>query len=270
MSEMNIGIEIEAVLNKRLNNIRKGSYHQGVPVKGLKGWTAEHDGSLDDYREYGEDSMCIEFVSPIFKSRQELFGGLRSFREFLSNRGKYELFQVLSFNKTCGSHVHFSIPGFSFTEKAIFEIYPKVRNQFISRIRASNIQAKDDIIAHYRRQYAQELTKDLWRIRYRSVEFNLSSEESKGLEWRSLNLLNVKTWQEFLEFWKIVYDCLEYLFQMSRKYEHAENVELMPESEVDRNQVETDRVIIGYKARKRKKTFSKIKIPLTVEKEVFL
>jgi len=65
MRDINLGIEIEGILNRELNNIEIGNYHEGVPVRGLRNWKAEQDSSLEHNQEFGENSTCVEFVSPV-------------------------------------------------------------------------------------------------------------------------------------------------------------------------------------------------------------
>ena len=177
---------------------------------------------------------------------------------------------VLAFNESCGSHVHFSIRQFRFSSKVIFEIYPKVRKRFMEKVSKSSIRNKDSILKHYDRYYARKLDKALWSIMARTVEFNLVSEsEGKGLEWRGLNLLDVRTWKDFFEFWHIVYECLEYLYCLAQKYQEVDDIHILEEREAE-NESTQQQKLITYKAKKRRKTYSTIKVPITIKKEVVL
>jgi len=268
--QIHVGIELECVLNSAINDIIVGEYHEGVTVEDLPGWSSEYDGSLNSKHEFGKHSLCVELVSPLFKSRRALMKGIEDFKNRFSGHGRHELNEVMSFNDSCGAHLHFSIEGFSFSDKVIYEIYPKVRFRFFEKLRESNIKSRHNILEHYNRSYAQILTKEIWRIKSRRAEFNLSSEsERKGMEWRSLNLLNVRTWDEFSEFWNIVYDCLEYLCAISQKYENIEEVKIMDEDEIQKTPSVLCQVM-SYKRRKRRKTYSNIKISVKDTKEAFL
>ena len=88
MTNISIGIEIECIVNRKINKITTGEYHQGRVVEGLEGWVAEEDGSLGDYNEFSEYAKCVEFVSPIFKSKDNFFQGLEQFKDKLSHYGK--------------------------------------------------------------------------------------------------------------------------------------------------------------------------------------
>ena len=270
MKNISIGIEIECIVNRKINKITTGEYHQGRVVEGLDSWVAEEDGSLRDDGEFFEYGKCVEFVSPVFKSKDKFFQGLEQFKDKLSNNGQYELNHVLAFNESCGSHVHFSIKGFCFSNKVIFEIYPKVRAEFVEKLMKSAIADKESILNHYHRDYAKKLDKSLWSMMARTAEFNLFSEqEAKGLEWRGLNLLNVKTWEDFFSFWHIVYDCLEYLYSLAQKYQEVDDIHILEEREAEKESVQQQE-LITYKAKKRKKTYSSIKVPVTIKKEVVL
>jgi hypothetical protein len=270
MANISIGIEIECIVNTNMNKITTGEYHHGRVVEGLEGWVAEEDSSLHDDGEFSEYGKCVEFVSPVFKSKDKFFQGLEQFKDKLSHHGQYELDHVLVFNESCGSHVHFSIKGFCFSKKVIFEIYPKVRTEFMEKLMQSTIADKESILNHYHRDYARKLNKSLWSMMARTAEFNLFSEqEAKGLEWRGLNLLNITTWEDFFSFWHLVYECLEYLYSLAQKYQEVDNIYLLEEREAEKTSAQ-DQDLITYKAKKRKKTYSIIKVPLTIKKEAVL
>ena len=276
MENIGIGIEIECVLNRRIISIDKGSYHDGEFINGLSRWKAEDDSSLSDDDEFDEWGDCIEIISPILTSKKEFKEELMKFKDKFSKGGSLKLKEVLSFNSSCGSHVHFSINRFSFNTKVVFEIYPKVREYFKEKILSSNIESKDDIVNHYDRDYSALLNKEHNYKQERHTEFNFVSEGSgKGIEWRSPNLLNIKTWEEFFEFWEIVYNSLEYFYKISQKYEESKNIGLNEEEirEIGRAterhnedfmfnrqeiRIKNDRVY--YEQRKRKQTHSNFNI----------
>jgi len=219
---LKVGIEIECIVNSQIHNIQLQPYHsEWKSIKGLLGWKAETDGSLRTHNEFEEWSTTAELISRIY-SIKGLESAVKRFIKYFSKNNKYELNEVLSFNDTCGSHIHFSIIDFYFGDKVIYEIYPKIRKFFIKKIENSNIQSKDDIIRRYNRFYAKKLTKGVWnkyRRRRRNLEFNFSSEyEDKGLEWRSLNLTNIRTWKEFEEFFDIIIDTLKYIHKLVLNY----------------------------------------------------
>lgn len=268
MNDIKIGIEIECILNGKIHNIEIGGYHNGLRVQGLNGWIAESDGSLSDYpKNFEQWGKEIEFVSPVFKSKEEFFQGIKDFRKKLSKNGKYKLLsEVLVFNQTCGSHVHFSIKGFVFGKKVIFEVYPLVRDFFFKKIINSKIKSKKDILTHYFRSYSREVNKEnLYESRRN--EFNLESEEiGKGIEWRSPNLLNISTWSEFEEFWGIIYESLEYFKEKATNYEKEDSDEVNQDGLRDylegTKEINKEKNNVDIQLRKRKRRYSNINIVL--------
>jgi len=266
MNEVKIGIEIECVLNGIIHHIEQGDYHDGLPVDGLERWKAEHDGSLSTKNDFGRWGECIEIISPIFQSKEEFQEELKKFYEKFSKNNQFELNEVLRFNNTCGSHVHFSIKDFSFDKKVIFAIYPKVRRYFKKKLLNSNIKGKYSIWSHYGRSYAKIIDENNFKEQ-RHQEFNFESEkDGRGLEWRSPNLLKIRTWKDFFAFWDIVYESLEYLYEIAQNYEETKDIELLNKEDFENIEREihaqNEENFIPLKAKKRKKSYSKLNVKL--------
>jgi hypothetical protein len=62
---------------------------------------------------------------------------LNDFKKFISKNGQYKLNEVLVFNNSTGTHVHFSIKDFRFQDKVYYMQFPKVRKYFLDRIKKS-------------------------------------------------------------------------------------------------------------------------------------
>jgi len=274
MKDIKIGVEIEAVYNDNLlPSFEVGGYHEGISF--LNKWVAERDGSLCDENEFKEWSKTAEFIGGVFQNESDFFKGLETFERFFSQNGKFELNEVLSFNKSCGSHIHFSIKGFKFGKKVVFEIYPKVRNYFFKLLDNSNIESKEEIKAHYFRDYARKLNE--LNFIERRMEFNFRSEfVDKGIEWRSPNLLNIQYWDEFFEYWKIVYNSLKYFYKIAQRYDikHKEEKILSNSEEVVRLKKEIESNLIekeeniNFKLKKKKKRYSRFLIDIGGQKNV--
>jgi len=230
MKKIKIGVEIECLYNSKIHDICSGSYHNGIDIDRMDGWKAGSDSSI--HTRYMNPAFAIdsdwsgwaspvEIISKCYKTRTGLFKGLQIFKKYMSKNGRYELNKVLKFNDSVGSHVHFSVDGFVFEQKTVFNVYPKVREFFKKKMLESSIKSKKQILDHYGRDYSKIITPNNWK-RDRTVEFNFQSERSgRGLEWRSPNMLNISTWNEFFKFWEIVYESLEYLYTCSKKWEDA-------------------------------------------------
>ena len=198
------------------------------------------------------DGSCMEFISDVASGKANFKKRLKEFQDYFSDKGKIELKEVMAFNDSCGSHLHFSLKNsnFNFYNKLMsFKILKEVRILFKDKIKKSKIKSKDKIISRYGRSYSSELNEsEINSSRFssgRDREFNFRSElDGLGLEWRSLNMTGIQTWKEFNEFWNIVIECIEFLFNKGTKYTHE-----FPEEEI--------------KGQKRDKRYlvSKIEIP---------
>lgn len=224
MKNVMLGLEIEGVINKDIHRLTIGDYHRGVPTE-AKGWKVERDGSIRSENEFSNYDY-VEFVSRVLFTRAGVEEKLKVFKDFISQQGKYELHEVISFNKSCGAHIHIGVRNYRFLDKAMVSVFFKVRKKFVKMMSTSNIASKEQIIKHYDRSYARKLRSPFgnyearWRTDERRTEWNFCSErDNKGLEWRSPNLLGIKTWAEFDEAYRIYLDCLDYLFDLAMNHE---------------------------------------------------
>ena len=218
-----VGIEVESVINNKLLKIERGRYHNGLPIPGSTYWTTQSDSTISSDSECkfsNEHAQAIEFVSNVVKNKKEWKAMLDEFKNIISKKGKYELNKVIHFPISTGNHVHFSIKGFRFSNKYPFSFYKKVRQYFLKKVNASKIGSKELIVKHYfRGRYAGRLKRESLYGRDRYGEFNLDSEyHGAGLEWRSINLHHLKTWDEFYELMGIIWDSLVLLYNTTKSY----------------------------------------------------
>jgi len=207
-----IGLEIEAIYNGLKLSLPIGGYHEGIRIS--HSWKSESDGSIRTTEPYGDG---VEFVSDIFNSKAEMRQGLKELKRIISGSGKYELGEVMAFNHSCGSHVHVSVPGWKFRDKAIFQSLKKTRTYFLDNIRESDIESKEEIIRNYTRSYAERI--DRLEYHRRNIEFNFTGEEdNRGFEWRAPNMTGIKTWAELMQFYDIIYDSIRYLVKATSKW----------------------------------------------------
>ena len=229
MKNFKIGMEIELVFNANLVPMDVGAYHSDNHVNGLEGWRVTSDGSLRDYDMFRPFGETAELISNQIRSKDAYFKLMDNFKKFFSRDGKYKLNEVLCFNTSCGNHVHFSLIKHTFQTKAHMNIYLETRALFFRKVMLSALplKTKGDIKNHYFRSYAKKLTKNEIRNPKKYTEFNLYSEMSgRGLEWRSPNLLNIQTWEEFDIMMNIIWECIEYFCDraLNWKYEHNKNI----------------------------------------------
>jgi len=222
------GIEVEAIVNNSFiedAGLVRGDYHHGNSM--CAGWKIERDSSISSRGEFN-DTLNIEFVSTVCRGRHAFSKRLQKFKgEFTTFSER--LSDVLAFNSSCGCHIHFSIPK-GVGRKAWYNHFTELRDDYFSRIDSSTILSaplKRKLRKHYFRGYATKLKKEEWLkgTGDRSKEFNFQSESSnKGMEWRSINLLGVTTWNEFFEVLETAADCIETFISKIQKYEVKEKI----------------------------------------------
>lgn len=228
MRNIKIGIEIECIYNGDILDIERGGYHQGIDLPNTEGWKAEADSSVRHENEFPFASP-VELVSKVYKTKASFFRGLEEFKSFFSEGGNYELNEVISFNESCGSHVHFDFENKKFGNRLVYDSYPKIRRYFAKKIKDSNIESKKEILKQYGRRYSKKIKRfDSIKNRERSSEFNFRSEDNgKGLEWRSPNMTGIKTWKEFFEFWEIIFSCLKVLASFTKRFNENFEIEIV-------------------------------------------
>lgn len=198
-----IGLEIELIYNSQILNIRMGDYHNGIKI--LKYWSCERDGSLrNGNNPFKSWTKSCEFISIKLDSPKKVNEAIKELIDFLSNKGKYSLNEVININDSCGSHIHLSI--FKNRKELRFIYYSDLK--LLTQIRKKTLKElknNESIYNHYFRGYAKKTTKkDLYQTNNRYKEFNFNSEyENKGFEWRSPNLNNISSWQDFKNYLNI-------------------------------------------------------------------
>lgn len=223
-----IGIELESVFSKNKCTIKKEDYHHGKFGDDL--WKLERDGSLNTEGTSLTNPECGEFISKPFFNVDHLEKGLTQLKGYFGNR---PLDQCLEFNKSCGCHMHFSIPS-NITNKAHYDHYLMMRKYFFRKLKESTVipdETKKLIKQQYDRSYAKKLDRKLWMDKsIRQCEFNFGSEKKgAGLEWRSMNTRGVRTWTELEEILKIGFKSVEYFLRMIEKYEIVQELVFLDE-----------------------------------------
>lgn len=209
-------------------------------------FSAKADGSLRVMRENQikfSEPYTTEIITKIFTDKKDFLKAIDKFIKRFSNNGKYELNEVLDFNKTCGCHIHISLEqknrGY-FLKNSHFKLLKDVREYYFNRVKHSKTKSKDDILAHYYRTYAKKVTTRNMLDGERYKEFNFCSDlDGKGLEMRGTNILNVKTWNEFKEQMIILFETAEYLEKtFKKKFQFQKTIKF---NEDDYNKMVRDR-----------------------------
>ena len=205
-----MGIEIETIVNRAVVDHKDGFGGYHAPSHFTENWGATSDSSIICGRDF-ESERAVEYVSKTFHLA-EMKQRIQEFREYF---GDNKLHDTMYFNGSTGAHIHFSFDdGGKISQQALYDDLEETRKFFLGRVKKSTIlsdTAKRLITRRYFRKYALEITKGQWAKNLkgsggdRSVEWNINSEHNgKGLEWRSVNLAGITTWEEFFEVFDIV------------------------------------------------------------------
>jgi len=212
-NRIKIGVEIECIYNCDNVNLSVGSWEN--PQRINKSWSVKPDGSLRTEGVF-ENENTAEFVTKILGGKKTYNKALKEFQSFFNGK---PLNEVLDFNSSCGNHIHIGLnEKKKYHNKLSWEVFAELRELFFNNIKGSEVLSEDtkqSILNHYFRGYASKINKTSWngnRLN-RGVEFNRQSENSGcGIEWRSINLCGVKSWEEFFNVFEIIYNCAEWLF----------------------------------------------------------
>jgi hypothetical protein len=230
MKEIKIGIELEGIYNNDLlkqsmTSVGGYGFSKGSTINSF--WKHTTDGSLTHEREY-PNPICAEIVQYPVVGRSRFITSLKSFQELALGN---ELKDFVTFNKSCGCHIHFSIPE-QLYKNLLVENVEFLRESLFKKLKNSDLPSRvvNGIIKHYGRDYAKMIKKTDQQNIFkgnldRRTELNVMSEiDNKGLEWRSFNLLGVETWKEFFDVLNIGYDCIEEFIESLRKIRVEENL----------------------------------------------
>ena len=214
-----IGCELEGCYN--------GLYFPLLENKLNKYFECVGDVSLH-YSNIFNSEYCRELITKVKKDKKGFFNALKHLKKLSGT----ELNSFVDFNSTSGCHIHFSFNNISFKNIDTKWLYP-LRRRFFKKLALSNIKSKDEIKKQYFRNMAKEVNKNKNWYRDKFSEFNLLSERNgNGFEWRSINLMGVKSWEEFFELFEIVYSCLVwYEKYLNKKYSPFFIVEIEPGEE---------------------------------------
>lgn len=187
---LTFGIEIECEISQRAaRKIEIGPYHHGISCSA--NWKAEQDNSL---RTTKPNFVSVEFVSKTGTAKK-ILRYIDELRELIGD-DEGELVNI-AINNSNGAHLHFSNNGSHLYKKMPFDTLKLIRNKasYIVRNRIKSVYPSWK--KQYFRSYAKRFSEQKYKhdlSQERSTEFNFTTD--KGVEWRSFNLLGVKTWAE--------------------------------------------------------------------------
>ena len=230
MKEIKVGIELEGIYNDDLLSQSMSSqggygFNKGSPINSF--WKHSTDGSLTSEGEYTH-SKTAEIIQYPVVGRHRFVSSLKAFQELAQGN---ELKDFVTFNKSCGCHIHFSIPE-NLYKNLLVEKIEGMRENLFRKLKNSDLRKDlvNGIIKHYNRDYAKNVRREDQQGIFkgnldRRMELNVQSEiDNKGLEWRAFNLYGTKTWEEFYTLMDIGYDCIEEFIESLRNISIVDNI----------------------------------------------
>jgi hypothetical protein len=229
------GIEMEMALPFSFSN--NNGYHNTNLRGSNQIFLIESDSSIHNRRD---DFHCCEIPFTPFRA-EDLKLVLYQFRKFLIESGKeetndnledLEFNELIEINKTMGNHIHFSpfrnCRNISDYEQDIKINYrgkvftlghgKKMNNYTISLQQLYHMRTQlfkrlsgqcffDVFKQQYFRDFARETKLNTFDRGEKYCEFNISSYGT--IEWRSLNLMGIKTWKELEYYYDSVFQSIE-------------------------------------------------------------
>jgi len=233
------GLEVELIADEELKNFNVAGYHHGrySDFPELNGyWKIERDGSLSP-----DDEDLNKFLSPkigefITKKLaiSDLPRALNAFKKFFEG-DEYELNEVISFNSSCGCHIHFSEDVNVQNGFLTYTNFDKLRENTFKRIAKDVPDVFESFKNHYFRPGYSNKNDSLLIPDIREVEFNFTQlKDNRGIEWRAFNLRGVKTWAQFFKMITIAIEEIQKMFNEYIKSGEREILELeIPEELIE-------------------------------------
>ena len=197
MVDVKFGIELELAFNSRIHSFDVGGYHANNSGQEIPNWAITSDSSLNTDKcpsSWSSSAKNAEIISDVSYGVSEMMERLEQFIDYMSVNGKYELNDVIHFNKSCGAHIHFSTWKSAENNMCFMTRYRLLRSRVFDRVRTELPHIYDSYKSNYFRSYSKEQAGVFIDKRERG-EFNYTALQ-KGVEWRAFHLLGVKTWDD--------------------------------------------------------------------------
>ena len=241
------GIRFSFERNERESSSAIGSFFNGGTSErdqllAKPKWVAGHDSSINynitiTTPDMSDWTPCtVELVSDVANGKEKFIKMLEEIKSLMTcNCSGAELKDIMHFNTSCGCHLHFSFKDFDVNKICGYRPLTDVRNEFFDGLNKLDIRSelKKSIRSQYFRAHAKKLTMKKWKNNVqggggeRGNEFNFRSFTSKmGFEWRSFNLLDVETWDEFFKVLLLGYDSANSLRDRVKKFSDTENYDV--------------------------------------------
>lgn len=238
MVEVKLGVEIECVYNKDEWPLTVVGYHSRNVGDNFNGWSVSSDSSIHVHNETDFNNPGVaELVSEPCIGWEEL---KETLEELKVRAGGKELHQVMEFNKSMGTHIHFSTFREKEKDMVFMSLYKKLRNIVFEKVKRELPHIYPGFKKHYfRSRYAPEQKGDIIDKGMRG-EINYGTvSQGTGVEWRSFNLLGVTTWDELMTMMKIAYDSIKEILEDYHRDRYKEFAELVIEDAEDSSDIDS-------------------------------
>ncbi|MBD3248461.1 hypothetical protein GF336_00260 [Candidatus Woesearchaeota archaeon] len=224
-TKMFFGLEIECLYNPKINRINQSDYHDFSNSSCFNSYFyAERDSSIEYCDFNGDCTSAVELIS-IPLEKDEIKEALSALKESLNIEKKNTDFSdIIGFNNSTGAHIHVGIYKDSKKRIQISDnrgflkrIYGKeiklskvinlrllkdINHLIIKRVKTELPHIYNSWISQFYRNYAKELDFPLQR----DMSWNLKDYDR--LEFRSFNLMGVKTWNDLEKIYEIAIDTI--------------------------------------------------------------
>lgn len=192
-----LGFEVECEVNDAIlsRHIPQGGYHNGRRINTY--WKSEHDGSLSRYR-WHMNGQTYEFVSKklgLTSYKKAIKSFKKMFEDFTDDENVPELNKIVHFNPSCGCHIHFSDTEVDLRNRIVGYDAELLFQMMMNNMKKAGFSEK--FRAQYRKQYYRGYAKHYTDRHERAQTLNFTNGRTNTVEWRSMNLLPVETWEEF-------------------------------------------------------------------------
>ena len=164
------------------------------------GFNRKDDGSLRYSSHHNRSEWYKrEVTTPIF-DLNEAQDTLNQFKGLVQSNPEDKLSNNLFFNKSTGTHIHFSLVSDSgaLRDCAIGTLLKRIDDRVKEENKKFFTPNKYGIwVNHFVRNYSREQDYSQLNRSDKYRTFNLSNDEYKTIEYRSFNLRGVRTWQNF-------------------------------------------------------------------------
>lgn len=214
--KINLGFEWELEYNSNLFSIDTAPYHsdEDEEIWVTDRIKAEEDGSLDALTFYDEEDEEIGGTAELITKKINIDNYKSILDEFqnyiVKKSGTDRLSQAISFNKSTGAHLHFSVIARNHNMIPLkmipAQIFLDFNEKLLEKFKENFSEEKYNTFKKYfYRSFS--LRTESKQERYASINFTCS--ENNHLEFRSFHLRHCENWEDFYKSYDILIPLLK-------------------------------------------------------------